>query len=548
LKESRDLRRLAAWGLVALAAATALTAWLALRASSDLALGRERLLRGDTASADAAFASARHWPGASTAARAGRAVSAARAGRATAEIISPPDLEALAPEALVLSAVAEGRLDAAGALADLARRAGHPLGDLYAAALAFEQGDETEARALAATSPVPLASRGLGSRLVRGLAARAAGARKLLFDRNGALVATVGREGGIETDPDAAPLLTGIPERLPALPDGDAARLSIDLGLSRVALEALGEHRGSIVLVEPRTGAVLAAVSDERTAAAESAAAFTQRREPASIAKLLTSAAAYRAGVDADVEIKRMTCGGVERYGGKALWCTFAAGPLEGLDHALALSCNVAFANLGTRLGIERMVAEYRLWGFDAGERALLGAAGRVHTPPRTPRQLADLSVGLELADVTPLHAALLAAIVANDGRRPEPRLVSGACGALGLRDEPLPLSAGRDVLDSAVARRLRRAMEAVAQYGTGVGLAPPGFPIAMKTGTAAEWGRGYHVNYIGMGPLPDPAIAFCVRVTNGRSSPAVNRAAREVTRRLLAALADRRPALEAAR
>jgi cell division protein FtsI/penicillin-binding protein 2 len=89
--------------------------------------------------------------------------------------------------------------------------------------------------------------------------------------------------------------------------------------------------------------------------------------------------------------------------------------------------------------------------------------------------------------------------------------------------------------------------MEAVAEYGTGAGLAPPGFPIAMKTGTAAEWGHGYHVNTIGMAPLPDPAVVFCVRVTNERSSPAVNRAAREVTRRLLAALADRRLALESA-
>jgi len=531
---------------VALAAVTALAAWLALSASSDLSRGRERLLAGDTASADVAFARARRWPFASAAARAGGAVSAARAGRATAGVVPLADLEALAPEALVLSALEEGRLDAAGALVDLARRAGHPLGDLYAAALAFERGDEPGARALAARSPVPLASRGIGSRLVRALAARDAGARKLLYDRNGALVATVGRDGAIEAAPGVASLLGGVIERLEALPEGKAARLSIDLGLSQAALEALGGRRGSIVLVEPRTGAVLAAVSDERTAAAEGAAAFTQRREPASIAKLLTSAAAYRAGLDADLEIQRMTCGGVERYGGKALWCPFAAGPLEGLDHALALSCNVAFANLGTRLGTERMVEEYRLWGFDAGEGALLGAAGRVHTP-RDLRQLADLSVGLELADVTPLHAALLAAVVANDGRLPEPRLVTGACGALGLRDEPFPLSAGRDVLEPEVARRLRRAMEAVAQYGTGVGLAPSGFPIAMKTGTAAEWGHGYHVNYISMGPLPDPVVAFCVRVTNESTSPAVNRAAREVTRRLLAALADRRPALESA-
>jgi hypothetical protein len=547
LTAALELRRLAAWALVALAAATALAAWLALSASSDLTLGRERLLAGDTASANAAFSRARRWPPAAAAARSGGVVSAARAGRATAEAVRLADLEALGVEALILSAVGGDRLDAAGALADLALRAGHPLGALYAAALAFDRGDETRARALASQSPAPLAARGLGSRLARALEARGKGARKLLFDRGGALLATAGREGGIEADPGALPFLGGVIERLATLPEGDAARLSIDLGLSQLAQGALGARRGSIVLVEPRTGAVLAAVSDARTTAAEGAAAFTQRREPASIAKLLTAAAAYRAGVDADVEIKRMTCAGVERYGGQPLWCSFPAGPLEGLDHALALSCNVAFANLGARLGTEQMVAEYHRWGWDAGPGALLGAAGRVHTPPRTPRQLADLSVGLELADVTPLHAALLAAVVANDGRLPEPLLVTGSCGALGLREEPLSPAAGRDVLEPTVARRLRRAMEAVAEYGTGAGLAPPGFPVAMKTGTAAQWGLGYHVNYIGMGPLPDPVVAFCVRLTNERSSPVVNRAAREVTRRLLAALAARRPALESA-
>ena len=291
---------------------------------------------------------------------------------------------------------------------------------------------------------------------------------------------------------------------------------------------------------------MLAAVSDERTAAAEGAAAFTQRREPASIAKVLTAAAAYRAGMDADADIRGMTCTGVERYGGKPLWCAWPAGRLTGLDHALAVSCNVAFANLGVRLGVARLVEEYRRWGFDGDDGARLGASGRVHTPPRTPRQLADLAVGLELADVTPLHAALLAAVIGNVGRLPEPVLVTGSCGPLGLADTPLTRPAGHDVLEPGIARRLGQAMEAAAAYGTGAGLAPAGFPIAIKTGTAAERGRGYHVNYIGVGPWPDPAIAFCVRVTHERTSPAVNSAAREVTRRLLAALADRRTALEA--
>jgi peptidoglycan glycosyltransferase len=542
----RALARPAAWGLASLALAAGVVAWLAVSASADLARGRERLLAGDVAAAEAAFARSARWPGALAAARAGRAVAAARDGRAVAEAVPLADLEPLAPEALVLSSIEAGRLDAAAALAGLARRAGLPAGDLYAAALALEQGDETTARALASESRVPLSSRGLGSRLRRVLEARGAGATTLLLDRQGELAATLAH-GAVAAEPAVAPLLDGVLARLRGLPARDALRLSIDLVLSRAAREALRDRRGSIVLVEPRTGAVLAAVSDDRTVAAEGASAFTQRREPASIAKLLTAAAAYRAGLDADAEIKRMTCAGVERYGGRPLWCAFPAGPLEGLDHALAVSCNIAFANLGTRLGRDRMEDEYRRWGFEAGAAALLSAAGRVHTPPRTPRQLADLSVGLELVDVTPLHAAFLAAVVANDGRLPEPRLAAGACGPLGLTEEPLPLPAGRDVVQPEVARRLRRAMEAVAAHGTGAGLAPRGFPVAMKTGTASEPSHGYHVNYVGMGPLPDPSVAFCVRVTNGRSSPAVNAAAREVTRALLAALADRRLALASA-
>jgi peptidoglycan glycosyltransferase len=334
--------------------------------------------------------------------------------------------------------------------------------------------------------------------------------------------------------------VSGLLERVPAPIPARALRLTLDLELSRSALAALGGRRGSIVLVDAPSGGLLAAVSDERTSAAEGAAALTQRLEPASIAKLLTTAAAYRSGLDPDALISRMTCTGVERYGGEPLWCAWPGGALGGLDDALAKSCNVAFANLGVELGVARMAAEYRLWGFGADPAALLGAAGRVHTPARTPRQLADLAIGLELVDVTPLHAALLAAVVADDGRLPEPRVLDGPCGPLGLTDEPPTPSPVREVLEPAVARRLRRAMSAVARQGTGAGLAPAGYEIAMKTGTAAERGRGYHVNYVGIAPLRDTTIAFCVRVTHGASSPAITTTAREVTRRLLASLAER--------
>jgi hypothetical protein len=44
-------------------------------------------------------------------------------------------------------------------------------------------------------------------------------------------------------------------------------------------------------------------------------------------------------------------------------------------------------------------------------------------------------------------------------------------------------------------------------------------------------------VNYIGVGPLPDPSLAFCLRVTNQGSSASVNASAREALRHLLAGL-----------
>jgi len=75
---------------------------------------------------------------------------------------------------------------------------------------------------------------------------------------------------------------------------------------------------------------------------------------------------------------------------------------------------------------------------------------------------------------------------------------------------------------------------------GTAAGLGTPAFPVAMKTGTAAEWRRGYHVNYIGFGPLPHPRLAFCVRVTHQPSSWRATRAGREVTAAVLAAVQRR--------
>ncbi|MEM7586490.1 MAG: penicillin-binding transpeptidase domain-containing protein [Acidobacteriota bacterium] len=320
-------------------------------------------------------------------------------------------------------------------------------------------------------------------------------------------------------------------------------RLTLDLELSEAAFEAFGRYRGSIVLVDPHTGHVLAAVSDRRTWRRGGTPAFEQMREPASIAKLITTTATLRAGLQPDLELGRMRCRGHERYAGKFLYCPTIVGRLRGLDRALATSCNVAFANLGVRVGRQAMLKELGRYGFGPSSNPLAG--GRILQSWGDDRQLADLSIGLEATAVTPLHAALIAAVMAANGVMPEPTLLAAEDGRLGLHPRLLPPAPGRQVIEPHWVPEMVDAMRAVVRRGTAQRVWPPSsFPVAMKTGTASDPRYGFHVNYIGIGPMPEARLAFCVRVTNQPTSAKVRYAAQQVTHRLLrnlGAIAERR-------
>jgi peptidoglycan glycosyltransferase len=282
-------------------------------------------------------------------------------------------------------------------------------------------------------------------------------------------------------------------------------------------------------------------VSDRRTAAEGGTPALEQMREPASIAKLITVTAALRAGYDVEAILHDMTCRGSMRFDDGAegvLYCAAVNGRLNGLDRALAVSCNVAFAHLGELVGREKLLEEFHRYGFDR-EGAESQFFGRVLAPDGSPRQLGDLSIGLEATSITPVHAALEAATVANGGWMHPPRLYRSTDTFLGFSERSLPKPEGWQVLEESWRPMLTRAMIAVANPGgTAARIAPASFPVALKTGTASEPGTGFHVNYIGFGPLPHARVAFAVRVTHQSSSRRVRNAAFAVTHRLLEGLA----------
>ena len=328
-----------------------------------------------------------------------------------------------------------------------------------------------------------------------------------------------------------------------------ALRLTIDRAWSEAAGTALGREEGAIAIVEIPSGAVLAAVSNRGRSRRwrSNGDSVLDPREPASIAKLITTTAAMRAGLDPDQEIADMTCRGSVLMDGQRLYCSAINGRLRGLTAAMASSCNIAFAKLAIEVGDRALVEEYERYGFVIGGRngepVPRNAVGVVHEYRHPGRQLGDLSIGLEEASITPLGAALFAATL-SDGRRREPSFVLQADGLLGISprtpagDGPRE---GVEVLDPSWLPVLHESMRAVVSPGgTANRVAPKRLRVAMKTGTARDPDKPFHVNYVGFFPSDErqpPRYAFAVRVTGQPTSARVRRAGYAVTFRLLRAL-----------
>lgn len=489
------------------------------------------LVRGESDRAIALLSGLHDSPWSGEQARAGLVIASALVSHTPQLGVDTLDSSAFALPLITRTAFERGEFQAVLRLTEVAENLGLPTVPLLTAATWIELDRPHEAHPVD-TASLQLAGN-LGRRVAHHLTTPEEQGGVLLRDRFGLPIGT-SRAGELRLIDDVRPEL--VPRAVADVatmhhPAG-SLRLTLDLELSQAAIEAFGRYRGSIVIVDPYSGEILAAVSDRRTWRKGGTPAFEQLREPASIAKLITSTAALRAGYDPDAELGRMRCRGHERYAGKLLYCPSIVGRLRGLNRAMATSCNVAFASLGVRVGRQGMLQEFRRYGFDAD---LSFPSGQIVQAYGDDRQLADLSIGLEATTITPLHAALLAAVMAADGVMPEPTLVAAEDGRLGLHPRPLPAREGRRVIDRQWVPEMVQAMETVVQRGTAQRVwPPPNFPVAMKTGTASDPRYGFHVNYIGIGPMPDARLAFCVRVTDQRTSAKVRYAAQQVTYRLL--------------
>jgi cell division protein FtsI/penicillin-binding protein 2 len=305
---------------------------------------------------------------------------------------------------------------------------------------------------------------------------------------------------------------------------GGRAVLTLKPGLQARLERLLSDYRvpwGATVLIEPRSGRVLALAEHSQKEPEARGLSLRAMAPAASIFKIVTTAALLQRGVEPDAEV----CyhGGKHRLAPRHL----ADDPRRDrrcltLASALGHSANAVFAKLADRgLSAEllRGEAERFLWN------APIPFARPVEVSradiPDDPFSLARTAAGFGSVRLSALHGAVVAAIVANGGVFVPPEIVDSAEGV------PRPGSpAARRVVDERVAAALGDMMRTTVTEGTArrlfrdrrAGAAFGSLAIAGKTGSLAE--RDPYRDYswfVGFAPVDDPQVAVASVVVNER-------------------------------
>ncbi|OGL73638.1 hypothetical protein A3C96_03140 [Candidatus Uhrbacteria bacterium RIFCSPHIGHO2_02_FULL_60_10] len=320
--------------------------------------------------------------------------------------------------------------------------------------------------------------------------------------------------------------------------DGDEITLTVDRTIQHVACgklrDAVAKHGatgGSVVILEPKTGAILAmcgmpdfdanvfsAVTDMRVF--NNPVTFTQY-EPGSIFKPIVMAAAIDAGA--------VSPNTTYEDEGSLVIGQYTIKNSDGVGHGLQTMTQVLEKSLNTgviwaarRLGAERFREYAHAFGF--GEKTGIDldteAAGDISSLARRGDiWLATASFGQGVS-ATPLQMAAAYAAIANGGKLMRPYAVAAVKHADGTVEKAEP-EAVRQVIAKRAATLVGGMLVRVVEAGHGKRAGVPGYFVAGKTGTAQiprADGQGYEEHasigsFAGFAPVDRPAFVMVVKL-----------------------------------
>jgi len=322
---------------------------------------------------------------------------------------------------------------------------------------------------------------------------------------------------------------------------GDGLVLTLDINVQgivedelRKGVERAGAASGTAIVIDPRTGEILALASyptydpnDLRSAtpAAVRVRAITDMYEPGSTMKLVTAAAALEEGeVTPDDQIDAE--GGTYKLGSYTIRDDHPANMIS-FREAIQYSSNIAFAKIATRVAPPRFYKYVRDFGF--GIISGVDLPGEARGDVKKPSQFTNgtqefMAFGYQLA-VTPLQLACAYAAIANGGVMMKPHLLKKRLDRNGNVIEQIQPQEIRRVVSQETADTLRGLLVDVVEKGTGKEARISGLRVAGKTGTAQQLSGGeyskskYNASFAGFFPADEPKYTLLVLLdspTNG--------------------------------
>ncbi|MDR7420133.1 MAG: penicillin-binding protein 2 [Armatimonadota bacterium] len=317
--------------------------------------------------------------------------------------------------------------------------------------------------------------------------------------------------------------------------DGADVVLTIDQVIQHIAereldraLEATRATWGAALVMEPRTGEILAMATSPRfdpndferaTPAEWNNPILTRVYEPGSTFKIVLAAAALDAGVTDERQV--FTNNGTYKVAGYTIREAHnRIFPRQTLRDIIRNSSNVGAAMVATRLGAEAFHATIRRLGFGlpTGLELPGEAAGLVPPPEQWGgAKLQTIGFGQGIS-ATPLQVLVAAAALANDGLVVRPHILRAVRDAEGRALEVTSVDPGRPAVAPGTARKVMAMMVDAVARGTGTLAELDGYLVAGKTGTAQKPAPSggylpdaYIASFLGIVPADRPRLAILV-------------------------------------
>ncbi|MDB1086283.1 penicillin-binding protein 2 [Streptomyces sp. ACA25] len=322
---------------------------------------------------------------------------------------------------------------------------------------------------------------------------------------------------------------------------------TLNADAQRAAFEGLGDSKGAVAAIDPRTGAILALASTpsydpsgfagQGNADSEAWQALQEEENldkpmlnralretfpPGSTFKVVTAAAALENGLleidqktDYEVPFQLPDSTNTVPNSINNVGCEDA-----NIIVGLQWSCNNIFLGISADLGNEKMIEAAESFGFNEEHFVPVRVVASSYPEDNAP-QNSQAGIGQASNRATPLEMAMVTAAIANDGKLMEPYMVDRLMAPnLNVIEQHTPSELSQP-LSPANAQALQAAMETVVEEGTGNRAAIPGVSVGGKTGTAergvdnAERPYAWFISYAKTDDGSPVAVAVVVEDSN---------------------------------